>query len=701
MAGLIAPLVVACLQEFGRTKELLSSQNNEIYSTLWRDELGRLRIWAGNVGAHQTGLSSLDYRLRDASHIKKQILVLLNQLQSACSDVRDVLDEVMADDELSDSGSEEVGQEEEMQMIYDSVRDTINCLFQMTIVIRQPAHHDQFLGTRKSDTAHFGPYDRQHVFHKYPNADDKIITRLARGISERRAFLRYRQRHQEKLAHGLSRAMGDKPDTASTKLSETIASEYVERSDESTGFDSRSDITQTSYAQTMLQGRDGIMTVPPMPADAADGAYFECPYCFYIITINNMRSWARHIFNDLRPYICLFPDCTTPQRLYGSRHEWSSHIQHTHSQSFKGSCPLCSSPIGSGPNMEKHIARHLEELALFALPRPETRDDDGELSKQSSKSNSRRVENLDVDSQISDVRDNGGGALACDECRRKKIKCDGKQPCTHCTFYSYDCTYDQPSNRRNNPASPFSATDQTPTGSLIGESEMLDTPGDYETDHDIILLNHRRTIYKFQAAPYSISDGHLTIGQLRHNAAKMLQVADASRLKLLYKGLLLGDDSVPCRVEGLKHRSEVICVVSDPRDDESEDEIETPENRETFTKNPNSSLDVTKRRRLALRPAPTLNRSTSVIEQIRSLSAYFHEELVPQCNYFLTFPPSGDDTRDFEYRVLSETILAQVILKSDSLKPSDSESREARRELIKAAQDMLNAIDPAPSGAPP
>ncbi|KAL8657826.1 MAG: hypothetical protein Q9226_001530 [Calogaya cf. arnoldii] len=41
---------------------------------------------------------------------------------------------------------------------------------------------------------------------------------------------------------------------------------------------------------------------------------------------------------------------------------------------------------------------------------------------------------------------------ACDECRRKKIKCDGKQPCTHCTVYSYDCTFDQPSNRRRNPA---------------------------------------------------------------------------------------------------------------------------------------------------------------------------------------------------------------------------------------------------------
>lgn len=29
---------------------------------------------------------------------------------------------------------------------------------------------------------------------------------------------------------------------------------------------------------------------------------------------------------------------------------------------------------------------------------------------------------------------------ACDECRRKKIKCDGKQPCTHCSVYSYGST---------------------------------------------------------------------------------------------------------------------------------------------------------------------------------------------------------------------------------------------------------------------
>ena len=36
---------------------------------------------------------------------------------------------------------------------------------------------------------------------------------------------------------------------------------------------------------------------------------------------------------------------------------------------------------------------------------------------------------------------------ACDECRKKKVKCDGQQPCIHCTVYSYNCTYNQPTKR--------------------------------------------------------------------------------------------------------------------------------------------------------------------------------------------------------------------------------------------------------------
>lgn len=68
---------------------------------------------------------------------------------------------------------------------------------------------------------------------------------------------------------------------------------------------------------------------------------------------------------------------------------------------------------------------------------------------------------VDVKTEIGDAAGDGASApmqkrrrvtRACDECRRKKIKCDGKQPCTHCSVYTYECTYDKPSNRRRNPA---------------------------------------------------------------------------------------------------------------------------------------------------------------------------------------------------------------------------------------------------------
>lgn len=44
---------------------------------------------------------------------------------------------------------------------------------------------------------------------------------------------------------------------------------------------------------------------------------------------------------------------------------------------------------------------------------------------------------------------------ACDNCRHKKVKCDGKQPCIHCTVYSYSCTYDRPNVRNKNVPAPL------------------------------------------------------------------------------------------------------------------------------------------------------------------------------------------------------------------------------------------------------
>lgn len=50
---------------------------------------------------------------------------------------------------------------------------------------------------------------------------------------------------------------------------------------------------------------------------------------------------------------------------------------------------------------------------------------------------------------------------ACDNCRLKKVKCDGKQPCIHCTVYSYSCTYDRPNVRNKKAPAPLPSTPQS------------------------------------------------------------------------------------------------------------------------------------------------------------------------------------------------------------------------------------------------
>lgn len=41
---------------------------------------------------------------------------------------------------------------------------------------------------------------------------------------------------------------------------------------------------------------------------------------------------------------------------------------------------------------------------------------------------------------------------ACDMCRKKKIKCDGKMPkCSHCINYKTECIFTQVEKKRNPP----------------------------------------------------------------------------------------------------------------------------------------------------------------------------------------------------------------------------------------------------------
>ncbi|KAJ5912619.1 hypothetical protein N7504_001502 [Penicillium tannophilum] len=283
----------------GEFQDLLESESLRKFETTvtfnqWKDEFGRFRVWISNIGAHKTCQSSLEYRLRDASHIRSQVMRQLSRLYRLIVDLQDITT-AGSDTELSDSELD-VDPMEEVQLIYTDMIHTITQLYEMSIIIRTPSSHDRLRQIQKSDYSYFEFNDRQHVYARYPHADNWILDRLGVAISKRRALLRYRERHRQKLGYGF-----DVEDNKTTAPSETVATEFQSPAPDSWGAQSESDQSLTSYGNLTLDGDQENAHLSP-PDDAITGQPFECELCYHIVQTSCRNSWMRHIFSDLMPY---------------------------------------------------------------------------------------------------------------------------------------------------------------------------------------------------------------------------------------------------------------------------------------------------------------------------------------------------------------------------------------------------------------
>ena len=179
------------------------------------------------------------------------------------------------------------------------------------------------------------------------------------------------------------------------------------------------------------------------------------------------------------------------------------------------------------------------------------------------------------------------------------------------------------------------------------EMDSEDEPGNDEPD--IIIVRHKQSLYKLNFPAFSLAEGLTLVGHLRQQAAIVFDVEDASRVTLIYRGKTLKTDSRACHEEGLRMRSEVLCVVK-----------RTP------------------------------------MEEIDFLSHKFRTELVPQGLEFISSTPTDAKKRDFEYKRISETILSQIMLKADAVETDgDTSARPRRKELVMEVQAFLHDVDVA------
>ncbi|KAH7139511.1 hypothetical protein B0J11DRAFT_575420 [Dendryphion nanum] len=77
-----------------------------------------------------------------------------------------------------------------------------------------------------------------------------------------------------------------------------------------------------------------LTNLPPRPRIAPGNREAECPYCFTVCSADEFDeiSWPHHIIQDLMPFVCVLPECPSPNAMYDTHTGWISHMrkEHTH-----------------------------------------------------------------------------------------------------------------------------------------------------------------------------------------------------------------------------------------------------------------------------------------------------------------------------------------------------------------------------------
>ncbi|KAK8848469.1 hypothetical protein PGQ11_014949 [Apiospora arundinis] len=406
-----------------------------------KNEQDKFKVWSGNIGAHRVGASSLDYRLRDASNLRNEVSSLLEDLLQALADANTILDGEVQPWEEDDPPDNCSGQQEdlgtdgfdfasELEQLLADIVETVNYLYKVSASLRSTSQHDHLMSSLSINMTHYEVFDIEHVRNKHPNIENEIAQRLGKDISMRRHYFKYRESHRDKLGSGMeaSDKVTDGKSTIASSLPEALAKGEAVVCHLDIDDNSESGFTQTSFATSIADSTQ--LRIPPLPKGATTQEYFECPFCFMILSAQTRRAWKKHLFADLRPYVCLYQGCPTPTHIFARRHQWVEHLRQQHWRMWKcpfekldafasrdtfmahvqqnhrnaisadqmdtfmtacerpssefanQECMFCEELISSSQQYQKHIGRHLEQIALFALPTYYDADEDGETERE-------------------------------------------------------------------------------------------------------------------------------------------------------------------------------------------------------------------------------------------------------------------------------------------------------------------------------
>ena len=217
----------------------------------------------------------------------------------------------------------------------------------------------------------------ESIQHKFPQASLELVKHLAEKNVARYLRLQEQRRKYEQREGSEVLQLDVKTVALSSKFHDS-------------GFEGSVAPTKT-YTSNVPSSVTSSATVrkhptyPSLSDDAKAGTPFACTACGRMVSVQSESLWRQHLMSDLQPYVCVFPHCSfaLPSTEGSVVSAWVKHFNENHHLTTveeKQKCPLCAARI-LPVRFISHIAQHLENIALAALPREYESDSDSEFGE--------------------------------------------------------------------------------------------------------------------------------------------------------------------------------------------------------------------------------------------------------------------------------------------------------------------------------
>lgn len=245
--------------------------------------------------------------------------------RSSTLDDKDDLDDAFSDvSDPTNSGSSESSDtrpKSELQQLQLAIIETITSLFKLSMSIRKPTPRDRY-PLAASLAPYDAAYDIDHVYHKFPYTQLRpwFMEKVGRANAKRREIMRYEKRHHDKLAGNsmydgldaeyreaqlrntthrkrrkpiLAGPSGETGSTASTDpLASTKATTFRGNLLGANEIELGTERSEASFISSIGDTTLGeSRQVPDPPKESANGQPFECPYCYTIQRIKDLKYW--------------------------------------------------------------------------------------------------------------------------------------------------------------------------------------------------------------------------------------------------------------------------------------------------------------------------------------------------------------------------------------------------------------------------